>query len=98
MAANGGGGPCRPQRSPPWETLVDGGIEGRPGQAEAEPEVYYIGIIDILTAWSPAKQAENWGKKVLHPLEMAGISCVPPDQYADRFEAALTTWIAPGES
>jgi|TARA_B110001469_G_scaffold122826_1_gene133993 hypothetical protein len=26
---------------------------------------------------------------------MAGISCVPPHQYADRFGDCLDTWISP---
>ena len=94
-----------PQR--PWPALADGGIEGRgaegrgapssPGE-EGEPEVYYIGIIDILTSWSAAKSVENLVKKVRYPTEMAGISCVPPDQYAERFGNCLDTWISPEPS
>ena len=55
--------------------------------------MYFIGIIDILTAWSPAKSMENLAKTVIHPGERKGISCVPPDAYADRFEKAMVTWI-----
>ena len=32
--------------------------------------------------------------QVRYPTEMAGISCVPPDQYADRFGDCLDTWIS----
>ena len=100
-AGTGAGAAARaPQR--PWPALADGGIEGRgapssPGE-EGEPEVYYIGIIDILTSWSAAKSVENLVKKVRYPTEMAGISCVPPDQYAERFGNCLDTWISPEPS
>ena len=99
-AGTGAGAARAPQR--PWPALADGGIEGRgapsgPGE-EGEPEVYYIGIIDILTSWSAAKSVENLVKKVRYPTEMAGISCVPPDQYAERFGSCLDTWIAPEPS
>ena len=103
-AVNGGAGTGAGARAPqrPWPALADGGIEGRgapsgPGE-EGEPEVYYIGIIDILTSWSAAKSVENLVKKVRYPTEMAGISCVPPDQYAERFGSCLDTWIAPEPS
>ena len=75
-----------------------GAVEGAPADG-AEPEIYFIGVIDILTAWSPAKSMENLAKKVIHPTErvpgtaFSGISCVPPDEYADRFERALVTWL-----
>ena len=88
-------GLCKPpSRAMPWESLPDGGIEGCPAEG-GEPEIYFLGIIDILTSWSPAKQMENWGKKAMHPAESSGISCVPPDLYADRFEKALDKWVAP---
>ena len=90
-------GPTKSSRAP-WEFSPDGAVEGCPDDG-AEPEIYFIGIIDILTAWSPAKSMENLAKKVIHPSEkvpgtaFSGISCVPPDEYADRFERALVTWL-----
>ena len=86
------GWPCKSQRAA-WEHFPDGAVEGnRPDGAE--PELYFIGIIDILTSWSPAKTVENLAKKIMNPREASGISAVPPDFYADRFEKALETWIA----
>ena len=53
-------------------------------------------MYDTLLIDRSAKSFENVAKSVMHPTEKAGISCVPPDSYADRFEKALTGWIAPG--
>ena len=91
-------GPTKSSRAP-WEFSPDGAVEGAPPGDGAEPEIYFIGVIDVLTAWSPAKSMENLAKKVIHPTErvpgtaFSGISCVPPDEYADRFERALATWL-----
>ncbi len=78
---------------PPWVDHWDGAIDGDV-EAGAEPELYFIGIIDILTSWSAAKSAENFVKMVAHPTEgSSGISCVPPDTYASRFLSKLQRWI-----
>ncbi|KAL1495262.1 hypothetical protein AB1Y20_017122 [Prymnesium parvum] len=76
----------------PWSDDLDGGINGATGEGE-EPVRYYIGIIDILTAWSSAKSAENLTKTMAHPMHPSSISCVPPRAYAARFENALKSWI-----
>jgi len=50
------------------------------------PGVFYLGIIDILQEWSLIKKAERWLKRVLLLQDPRGMSVVPPDAYADRFE------------
>jgi len=86
-----------PRAAPPrqgqgrWADAPDGGInavacEGR------EDEVYFIGIIDILTVWSPAKSLESMTKRILHPMHSSGVSCVPPSKYAARFQRAMRNW------
>ena len=56
--------------------------------------MYFVGIIDILTDWTAAKRAEHVLKALAHPLHTAGVSCVPPPQYADRFERGTRAWFA----
>ncbi len=56
----------------------DGGIISETGN-----EVYFVGIIDILTKY-------NWKKKCEHFVKMVrycsnNMSCTPPDMYRDRF-------------
>ncbi len=45
--------------------------------------VYFIGIIDILTEYSTRKKFEHVFKSIKY--DGRTISCVPPEQYADRF-------------
>lgn len=45
-------------------------------------QIYYFGIIDILTSYSTFKKTEHCIKRV---FQGPGISCVPPKQYAIRF-------------
>ncbi|TYZ69199.1 hypothetical protein PybrP1_001757 [[Pythium] brassicae (nom. inval.)] len=47
--------------------------------------VVNMGIIDILTPWSLKKSLENWMRVRLQCRDPAGISCVRPAQYAERF-------------
>lgn len=42
-----------------------------------------MGIIDILTVFGKKKVLENLGKSIIY--DKYTISCVPPDQYGDRF-------------
>lgn len=77
---------------PAWVDAPDGAVEGNMGPDD-EQVFYFIAIIDILTAWSPAKATENRAKILAHPLKPSSISCVPPLQYADRFERALDKWL-----
>ena len=69
----------------------DGAMTGAGGGGE--PVMYFIGVIDILTAWTCPKAAENVVKTMTHPRTPNAHSCVPPHRYADRFEGALRNWI-----
>lgn len=75
-----------------WIDSADGGINSAPCDGR-EPEVYFVGIIDILTTWSPTKSVESMAKQALHPLHSSGVSCVPPSKYAARFEREMHKWL-----
>ena len=86
----------RPTRElPPWADYSDGAMVAARGSKEhsGEPAIYFIGVIDILTNWTCAKSAENVFKTLTHPSSPNAHSCVPPVRYADRFEAALPSWV-----
>ncbi len=88
--------------SPPWSSRPDGGVcsEG----ARECGELYYLGLIDTLTPWGARKACEWALKQLLHwcgrgASARSGVSCVPPEQYAARFEAAMQDWfVAAGGS
>lgn len=46
-------------------------------------KIYYLGIIDIFTEYNMKKKGEHFLKSIQHDSQT--ISCVPPDQYAQRF-------------
>ena len=73
----------------PWVDERNGAIYSA---TEKVPEVYFIGIIDILTNFSWAKQFEAWGRVAMHPYYHNGISCKDPREYASRFARALPEW------
>lgn len=75
----------------PWMDMADGGIRSAPGSIGA-PAVHYVGIIDILTGWSPSKLGESVAKQLMHPTAPNGVSCVPPSLYAKRFETKMVGW------
>ena len=56
----------------------DGGIISETGE-----EIYFLGIIDILTKYNLMKKVEHFSKLVRYCSNE--MSCVPPDQYRDRF-------------
>ena len=58
--------------------LSDGGIK-----SENEDEIYYIGIIDILTNYNCKKTLEYLFKKIRYCSNT--MSCVPPSDYQERF-------------
>ena len=63
------------------KTLVDfedGGIISETGN-----EVYFVGIIDILTKFNFKKKCEHFIKMVRYCSN--NMSCTPPDMYRDRF-------------
>uniref|UniRef100_A0A7S2QQZ2 PIPK domain-containing protein n=1 Tax=Lankesteria abbotti TaxID=340204 RepID=A0A7S2QQZ2_9APIC len=47
-------------------------------------KLYYMGIIDVLTKWNTVKRVEHSVKSV-NRRQAAGVSCVHPDPYAERF-------------
>jgi len=49
-------------------------------------QIFFFGIIDILTGYGLFKATENWISSVLKPT---GFSCVPPMEYAARFMGFL---------
>jgi hypothetical protein len=56
----------------------DGGIISETGN-----EVYFVGIIDILTKYNFKKKCEHFIKMVRYCSN--NMSCTPPDMYRDRF-------------
>ena len=48
-------------------------------------EIYFLGIIDVLTPYSVKKQAARAAKTVKYGSDADGISTVEPDLYAKRF-------------
>lgn len=50
------------------------------------PGLYYIGIVDCITAWTWSKRLERLFKVLFKCNDEAGISCVPPQPYASRFQ------------
>ena len=56
----------------------DGGIISETGN-----EIYFVGIIDILTDYNFKKKGEHFIKMVRYCSN--NMSCIPPDKYRDRF-------------
>ena len=46
-------------------------------------EVYFFGVIDILTEYNLKKMGEHWSKSVIY--DSKAVSCVPPAEYHTRF-------------
>ena len=51
-------------------------------------EIYYIGIIDVLTAWSFKKKAASTVKSIKN--EKAQLSTISPKDYSKRFQGFIT--------
>lgn len=66
-----------------------GGIQGRKKNGTPLGEIYFIGIIDILTTYSYGKSAENFVKSLF--VNKHAISAVPPDEYSARFKNYVST-------
>ena len=64
--------------------LLDGGIK-----SENNEEIYYIGIIDILTNYNCKKSLEYFFKKIRYCSNT--MSCVPPSNYQERFVEYMKT-------
>ena len=56
----------------------DGGIISETGN-----EIYFVGIIDILTKYNFKKKGEHFIKMIRYCSN--NMSCIPPDKYRDRF-------------
>jgi Phosphatidylinositol-4-phosphate 5-Kinase len=52
------------------------------GERHGQPALYYFGLIDFLQPWNAMKMAEYKWKSLRYGQ---GFSCVPPEEYADRF-------------
>ncbi|KAH6909497.1 hypothetical protein BKA70DRAFT_1474422 [Coprinopsis sp. MPI-PUGE-AT-0042] len=61
----------------------EGGMRATDENNDPLPTIYYLGIIDILTPYNTAKQAENIWKGMKDDRHK--ISPVPPAEYSDRF-------------
>jgi hypothetical protein len=62
-----------------------GGVVARSRSGEELKEVYYIGLIDILTAYDFKKKSELAIKTILHPQQDASsISAQPPAPYRGK--------------
>lgn len=60
-----------------------GGFQASYANNQPAPEVYYLGIIDILTPYSLYKRLETTFKGLVLPMD--AISAVGPSMYAKRF-------------
>lgn len=61
----------------------DGGLVSADGT-----EIYFMGIIDILTNFGTKKRMENMVRSIIHNSQT--ISCIPPFQYGERFYNFMT--------
>ena len=64
-------------------TNDDGGYQATFADNRPAPEIYYLGIIDILTPYSLYKRLEHAFKSLVLPRD--AISAVNPSVYARRF-------------
>jgi 1-phosphatidylinositol-4-phosphate 5-kinase len=63
---------------------VDGGkLAQVRGEKRGQRAIFYFGLIDFLQPFDFKKKVEWKLKGLLH--KEGSYSCVPPDQYADRF-------------
>ena len=51
-------------------------------------EIYFMGIIDILTNFGAKKWCENKIRSLIHNSRT--ISCLPPHDYGERFYSFMT--------
>jgi len=58
--------------------------------------VYYIGIIDVLQTWDLTKRIENWFKTKILRRDPAGLSAIPPGEYAERFRSRVLAQLIEG--
>eukprot|EP00928_Gymnodinium_smaydae_P023640 TRINITY_DN19433_c0_g1_i1.p1 TRINITY_DN19433_c0_g1~~TRINITY_DN19433_c0_g1_i1.p1 ORF type:complete len:806 (+),score=184.75 TRINITY_DN19433_c0_g1_i1:62-2479(+) len=65
--------------------LPTGSVDAASGLSSVDGRAtYFLGIIDILTPYDSSKKLEHLCKALLH--NSRGVSCCPPQAYADRFQ------------
>eukprot|EP01090_Pellita_catalonica_P008475 TRINITY_DN1933_c0_g1_i2.p2 TRINITY_DN1933_c0_g1~~TRINITY_DN1933_c0_g1_i2.p2 ORF type:complete len:102 (+),score=21.17 TRINITY_DN1933_c0_g1_i2:79-384(+) len=69
-------------------TLDRGGYGATDHQNDALPEIYYMGIIDILQRYTMAKRGEHVVKSIRYDSNF--ISSISPPEYATRFIKFIT--------
>jgi len=69
----------------PFYEKDDGGVQNYNGE-----EIYFLGIIDILTEYNTKKKFEHFIKSIKHGNS---ISWVPPDMYGVRFDEFISSRI-----
>ena len=52
-------------------------------------QIYFMGIIDILTEYTAKKSFEHFARSVYQDKNT--VSCVPPKRYGDRFIEFMTS-------
>jgi len=81
-----------PLFSPTHDRVVDAGPLTRiSGRRLGTPALYYIGLIDFLQPFNAKKALEYRLKSALYKKE--SFSCVPPQQYGERFLAFINDHI-----
>lgn len=61
-----------------------------PARAVIAPKEYYFGVIDILQTWSLSKKFERFVKVYLFGQDPNGVSCVPPEEFKERYQRKIT--------
>jgi hypothetical protein len=75
------------------QCVVDGGrLAQVRGEKRGQPAIFYVGLIDFLQPFDFKKNIE-WKLKGFMYKE-GSYSCVPPDQYADRFLKFVDEYIS----
>jgi len=74
------------QSTPPEDSFI---AAGYPARAVVAPSTYYLGVIDVLQTWSWSKQVEHWFKVYILQQPAAGVSCVPPEEYMQRYQKKM---------
>ena len=68
-----------------------GDEEPQSPKSAVQYEVYFMGVIDILTDYGMKKKGEHYSKAILYDSKQ--VSCVPPVEYRQRFLQYLNTII-----
>ena len=58
-------------------------LQQPPVKSTVQYEVYFMGVIDILTDYGMKKKGEHYSKSILYDSKQ--VSCVPPLEYRQRF-------------